>query len=118
MADKVRTLSRLMEIPFSSITERDVIRMLRADTGDLVNTLVRVSGFKEYFFKERITYSSEVGLSIVSASNVSHERSADLTEVYFCCSSPNAIVIANKNKCKCGPIHQKYAVMSNELNNP
>ena len=35
-------LSRLLDIPSSSITERDVIRMLGADSGDLINGLVRV----------------------------------------------------------------------------
>ena len=42
VADKVRMLSRLLEIPSSSITERDVIQLLGADSGDLINGLVRV----------------------------------------------------------------------------
>ena len=42
VTDKVWMLSRLLEIPSSSITERDVIRMLGADSGDLINGLVRV----------------------------------------------------------------------------
>ena len=42
VVDKVRMLSRLLEIPSSSITERDVIQMLGADSGDLINGLVRV----------------------------------------------------------------------------
>ena len=35
-------LTALLEIPSSVITERDVIRMLGAETGDLVGSLVRV----------------------------------------------------------------------------
>ena len=42
VTDKIRMLSRFLEIPSSSITERDVIRMLGADSGDLINGLVRV----------------------------------------------------------------------------
>ena len=42
VADKVRMPSRLLEIPSSSITERDVIQLLGADSGDLINGLVRV----------------------------------------------------------------------------
>ena len=42
VTDKIRMLSRLMEIPSSSITERDAIWMLGADSGDLINGLVRV----------------------------------------------------------------------------
>ena len=55
-ADKVRMLSRILEIPYSSITERDVIRMIGADTGDIVNTLVRVSGSRN-LTRERIASS-------------------------------------------------------------
>ena len=40
--DNIRMLTRLLEIPSSSITEQDVIGMLAAETGDLVNVLVLV----------------------------------------------------------------------------
>lgn len=40
--DNMRMLTRLLEIPSSSITEQDVIGMLAAETGDLVNVLVLV----------------------------------------------------------------------------
>ena len=42
MADKIRILTDLLEVPSSAITERDVIRMLGAETGDLVGSLVKV----------------------------------------------------------------------------
>ena len=42
VGDKIRMLTRLLEIPSSSITEQDVIRMLAAETRDLVNVLVLV----------------------------------------------------------------------------
>ena len=38
----MRMLTGLLEIPSSAITERDVIRMLGAETGDLVGSVVRV----------------------------------------------------------------------------
>ena len=40
--DKIRMLTSFLEIPSSAITERDVIGMLGADTGDLVNSLIRI----------------------------------------------------------------------------
>ena len=42
MEDKIRMLTRLLEIPSSAISERDVIRMLGAETGDLVGSVVSV----------------------------------------------------------------------------
>ena len=42
MEDKIRMLTKLLEIPSSAISDRDVIRMLGADTGDLVGSVVRV----------------------------------------------------------------------------
>ena len=40
--DKIRMLTKLLEIPSSAISERDVTRMMGAETGDLVGSLVRV----------------------------------------------------------------------------
>ena len=40
--DKIQLLTRLLEIPSSSISERDVIATLGAETGDLINSLVKI----------------------------------------------------------------------------
>ena len=42
VAAKIRIPTGLLEIPSSAVTERDVIRMLGSETGDLVGSLVRV----------------------------------------------------------------------------